>query len=163
LLTEIEMWLHVQPLNEARRARGEAPVTSLWPWGAAGRIVRPELRAQSEAPLAFGRDAWLEGLWRLDGAACRPPPPRLAEVLGSGASRVVLVVEVAEQLRGEENTLAEALSRLDERFVSEAVHALRQRTLERLTVILNDACTQLDRRSLRRFWRRAPTGLAGFA
>jgi hypothetical protein len=163
LLAEIEMWLHAQPLNEARRFRGEVPVTSLWPWGAAGRIVRPELRAQSEIPLAFGRDAWLEGLWRLQGAACRPPPQRLEEVLASGASRAVLVVGVAGQLCRDENTLAGALSRLDARFVSPALHALRHRTLERLTLILNDARAQLDRRSLRRFWRRAPTGLAGFA
>jgi hypothetical protein len=163
LLAEIEMWLHAQPLNEARRLRGEPPVTSLWPWGAAGRIVRPEPRAQSEVPLAFGRDAWLEGLWRLQGAVCRPTPQRLEEVLESGTNRAVLGVEVAGQLRGEENTLGRAVSRLDERFVSPAVRALRDRKLARLTVVLNDACAQLDRGSLRRFWRRAPTGLAGFA
>jgi hypothetical protein len=72
-------------------------------------------------------------------------------------------VEVAGQLRADENTLGRAVSRLDERFVSPAVQALRDRKLARLTVVLNDACVQLDRRSLRRFWRRAPTGLAGFA
>jgi hypothetical protein len=30
---EIEMWLHEHPVNDARRRRGEAPVTGLWLWG----------------------------------------------------------------------------------------------------------------------------------
>ncbi len=163
LLAEIEMWLHAQPLNDSRRLRDEVPLTTLWPWGAAGRIVRPELRAPSELPLAFGCDAWLEGLWRLQGAACRAPPRSLEEVLEAGAGGAVLVVEVAEQLRSDETTLAGAVSRLDERFVSPALQALRRGALDRLTVILNDARAQLERRGLRRFWRRALTGLAGFA
>src|SRR5215472_14236819 len=84
LLAEIEMWLHALPLNEARRSRGHLPITALWPWGAAGRIVRPEQRALSEMPAGFGRDAWLAGLWRLNGAACRTPPEHLDQVLAAG-------------------------------------------------------------------------------
>src|SRR2546423_996126 len=41
LLVEIEMWLHGQALNEARRRRGEPPGMTLWPWGAPGRAGRP--------------------------------------------------------------------------------------------------------------------------
>jgi len=66
LLAEIEMWLHALPLNEARRSRGQLPITALWPWGAAGRIVRPEQRTLSEMPAGFGRDAWLAGSTALD-------------------------------------------------------------------------------------------------
>jgi len=45
LLAEIEMWLHALPLNEARRSRGELPITALWPWGAAGRPGRVARRS----------------------------------------------------------------------------------------------------------------------
>jgi hypothetical protein len=31
---EIEMWLHDHAVNDARRRRGEQPVTALWMWGA---------------------------------------------------------------------------------------------------------------------------------
>ena len=39
LLTEIQMLLHSHPVNEAREARGEPAVNSLWLWGA-GRMPR---------------------------------------------------------------------------------------------------------------------------
>ena len=163
LLAEIEMWLHALPLNEARRSRAEAPVTALWPWGAAGRIVRPGQRVQSELPPAFGRDAWLEGLWRLSGAACRPPPEHLDEVPAAAARAAVLVVELGGHLRDDEVTVAGALRRLDERFVSPALQRLRTGALDSLSLILNDARAHLGRGSLRKFWRRTPPGLEGFA
>src|SRR5215831_18591716 len=163
LLAEIEMWLHALPLNEARRSRGEAPITALWPWGAAGRIVRPEPRPPSRLPTAFGRDAWLQGLWRLNGADCRTPPEHLEEVLASGAPAAVLVVDVGGQLRGDAATVAGALRRVDERFVSPALQALRQRTLEGVTLIVNDTRAHIERGSLRKLWRRTLRGLEGFA
>jgi hypothetical protein len=163
LLAEIEMWLHALPLNEARRSRGEVPVTALWPWGAAGRIVRPERRAPSELPPAFGRDAWLDGLWRLNGAACRTPPEHLGEVLAAGTRAAVLVVEVGGQWRADESSLGGALRRLDERFVSPALQALRRGAIDGVSVMLNDACARIERGSLRKFWRRTLRGLEGFA
>jgi hypothetical protein len=163
LLAEIEMWLHTLPLNEARRSRGEAPITALWPWGAAGRIVRPEQRALSELPAAFGRDAWLEGLWRLNGTACRTPPEHLDQVLAAGTRAAVVVVEVGGELRADESTLAGALHRLDERFISPALQAQRHGAVDTVSVVLNDARARIGRRSLRKFWRRTRRGLEGFA
>ncbi len=163
LLTEIEMWLHAQPLNEARRMRDEVPVTGLWPWGAIGRIVRLGRRAAPALPLAFGWDAWLAGLWRLQGSVCRAPPQCFEEVLAAGAPESVLLLRVGGELRRDQETVADALSRLDARFISPALEALRRGELDALTVILNDARVQVHRRSLRRLWRRGPSGLGGFA
>jgi hypothetical protein len=163
LLAEIEMWLHAQPLNEARSRRGEPTVTGLWPWGAIGRIVRPERRVQSEVPLAFGEDAWLAGLCRVQGSDCRAPPEDLEEVLAAGARASVLLAGVGGGLHRDEDTVADALSRLDERFISPALQALRRGALAGLSVILNDIRMQVGRGSLRRFWRRGRSGLAGFA
>ena len=163
LLAEIEMWLHTHTLNEARRLRGEAPLTALWPWGALGRIVRPERHTQAEMPLAFGEDAWLEGLWRLQGSTGRASPECFQEVLAAGARESVLLVGVGGQLRSERETAADALARLDERFVSPALQAVRGGVVAGLTLILNDALVRVHRASLRRFWRRAVSGLTGFA
>ena len=163
LLAEIEMWLHALPLNEARRSRGQAPITALWPWGAAGRIVRPEQRAPSGLPTGFGRDAWLEGLWRLNGAACRTPPQHLDEALAAGTRAVVLVIEVGGELRADQSALAGALRRLDERFISPALQALRRGAVDAVSVTLNDARARVERGSLHKFWRRALPGLGGFA
>ena len=162
LLAEIEMWLHAQPLNESRRERGAAPLSALWPWGATGRIVCPAPGGPAALPLAWGRDAWLEGLWRLQGAVVRPAPQRLEELFAASAPAGVLLVELGGELRAEPDTVADALSRIDERLVTPALAALRRKMLERLSVILNDSCVHLQRGSLRRFWRRARGGLAGF-
>ena len=163
LLAEIEMWLHAQPLNERRSKRGAARITALWPWGAIGRIVRPERKVQSALPLAFGEDAWLEGLCRLTGSVCQPPPEHLEEILGASAGDTVLLSAVGGQLRRDEDTVAEALLRLDQHFILPAFQALRRGALESLSVIINDTRVQVRRGSLHRFWRRARRGLAEFA
>ncbi|HEY0768267.1 MAG TPA: hypothetical protein VGD47_09955 [Steroidobacteraceae bacterium] len=155
LLAEIEMWLHGQALNEARVRRGEPPVTTLWPWGATGRAVRPERRAARATLLAFGSDAYLSGLWHLQGSVCRALPERLEDVLTDAhASFAVLVVQC---------TPGESLGHLDARFVSPALQALRRGEVAKVTLIANDMRVTLRRRSHLRLWRRARAGLESFA
>ena len=163
LLAEIEMWLHTHPLNEARRQRGATAVTSLWLWGASGRIVRPAPGTGAALPLAFGRDAWLEGLWLLQGSAATRGLLRLEELLAARADAAVVLVELGGELLGEPDTVADALRRIDARMVAPAVAALRRGALARLSIMLNDVCIELKRGDLRRFWRRGVRGLAGFA
>jgi hypothetical protein len=68
LLTEIQMLLHAHPVNEAREARGEPAVNSLWLWGA-GRLPAeaqgPWRSVASSEPSALGL-ARLAGMLRLD-------------------------------------------------------------------------------------------------
>jgi len=163
LLAEIEMWLHTHPLNESRRERGAIAVTSLWLWGASGRIVRPAPGTGAALPLALGRDAWLEGLWRLQGSAAERAVLRLEELLAARAHASVVLVELGGELLGESDTVADALRRIDARTVAPAVAALRRGALARLSIMLNDVCVQLERGDLRRFWRRGVRGLTGFA
>jgi hypothetical protein len=163
LIAEIEMWLHTHPLNESRRQRGAIAVTSLWLWGASGRIVRPAPGTGAALPLAFGRDAWLEGLWRLQGAATGRAPQRLEELLAARAHAAVVLVELGGELLGEPDTVADALRRIDARMVAPAVAALRGGALARLSIMLNDVGVHLQRGDLRRFWRRGVRGLTGFA
>jgi hypothetical protein len=165
LIAEVEMWLHGLPLNEARRRRSLPPVSALWPWGATGRIVRAARCAGQAGLPAFGRDAWLEGLWHLQGSACSALPPHLQDVLATaGAERGVLVMEAGEELqRAEQGTLADALARLDARFVSPALQALRRGELSAVTLIVNDNRVRVQQHSLLKLWRRARAGLTSFA
>jgi len=165
LVAEMEMWLHGQALNEARVRRGEPPVTTLWPWGAEGRAVQPGRRAGGATLRAFGADPYLGGLWHLQADVCRALPQRLQEVLeDEHTSGVVLVLEVGQELQSDGHyTLAQALARLDERFVSPALKALRRGEVSSMTLIANDTRVTLRRRSHLRLWRRPRAGLRSFA
>jgi len=165
LVAEIEMWLHGQPLNEARVRRGEPPVTTLWPWGAEGRAVQPERREARATLRAFGADPYVSGLWCLQADLCRALPPRLQDVLADErASGVVLVVEAGRELQPDRHdTLNQSLARLDARFVSPALQALRRGEVGSVTLIANDTRITLRRRSHLRLWRRPRAGLRSFA
>ncbi len=165
-LSEVEMWLHAQELNDTRRRRGDPPVTTLWPWGATGEPEPPERRATHGTPLAFGSEAYLRGLWQLLGSECRGLPERFEDVASAaGAAGAVLIVDVGAELeRDAESTLADAMSRLDARFVSPSLEALRRGEVDGVTLIANDTLVSLRRHSHLRVWRRArAAGLAGFA
>jgi hypothetical protein len=165
LLAEIEMWLHGQALNDTRRAQGMPPVTALWLWGAAGRRAQPQVHSAGGKAQAFGRDAYLNGLWHLQGSACRALPQGLTEVLtDSDAQRVILVLEAGGELHsGFQGTVAEALAQFDSRFVSPALRALRRGECANVTLIVNDTRVTMRRTSALRRWRRAHTGLGAFA
>jgi hypothetical protein len=154
---EIEMWLHGEPVNTARARRGEPPVTSLWLWGSLGAPGAPQrvapdtgVSASALTPRAFGSDAWLDGLWRIQGSACEALPAQLAVDSGAADLRV-WVVEARE-----------GLAALDARFVSPALKALKGGGAERVTLIANDIRTSLGPHSGRRFWRRARPGIGCF-
>jgi hypothetical protein len=63
LMNEIQMLLHEHPVNEARAARREPVVNSLWLWGFGAKC--------ETIPAAWPRlcsdDSWLAGLWRAHG------------------------------------------------------------------------------------------------
>ena len=170
LLAEIEMWLHVEPLNTARRARGAAPVTGLWLWGAAGVTAAPANAPGTDgAPAivtaAFGADAFLAGLCRLSGSASQALPVQTSTLFSvPPAERLALVLDLAaESAASEPWSLPAAMASLDRRVIAPAVAALRRGALGRLTLIANDVCITLGRHSGLKRWRRARGGLAAFA
>ena len=97
---EAQMLLHAHPVNEAREARGELPVNSLWLWGAGARAARAPL------PLAVGHRRRSGGARRraspgsasspaarLGAGVARPaargrPPPRAARCAPGSARRL---------------------------------------------------------------------------
>ena len=70
-LTEIQMLLHLLPVNRVREKRGKPVINSVWFWGAGPLPPRPDtvpgLQLWSDSVLA-------QGLGRVLGVACRPLP-----------------------------------------------------------------------------------------
>ena len=165
LMAEIEMWLHGERINEARRARGLPPVTGLWLWGA-GAGALPEGSGGERARLiACGSDAWLSGLCALHGGVLLPlPESPIALLADPRAGCAVLVAEAAaEAMEGQEWSLPGAVAALDRRLVGPALEALRAGALERLTVVANDSRLTVGRRSALKRWRRRRPGFRVFA
>src|SRR5882672_10271255 len=157
LLNEAQMVLHEHPVNEAREARGEPAVNSLWLWGAGRVPPKTQSRWQSVAaddPLAVG-------LARLAGARQRGRPASAAAWLErlpeDGRHLVVL-----DELRVD----PEKAELLERGWFAPLLAALRAGRIGMLTVHVPDspdgASFETIRGDLRRFWRR-PKALGHYA
>jgi hypothetical protein len=163
---EIEMWLHEHPINEARRRRGEVPVTGLWLWGGGNAPTQHEIAPRptdTSADIAFGRDAYLQGLWASIGGKVFPLPQELAELFSyPEARRAALVIDIGSMLHSAPTwTLFDALGHIDRVFINPAVQALRASTLDRVVFLANDRQLTLMARDRFKLWRRSPVGLPG--
>jgi hypothetical protein len=176
---EIEMWLHEHPVNDARARRGEPSVTGLWLWGGGevpsradmqqaggGASAQPDTKqptAASGTDIAFGRDAYLQGLWASIGRKVTPLPQQLAEVFSyPEAQRAALVIEIGSMLHSAPTwTLFDALAHIDRVFVAPAVEALSASQLQRLVLLANDRELTLRAADRCKLWRRAAPGLSG--
>jgi hypothetical protein len=166
---EIEMWLHDHAVNDARSRRGEPPVTALWLWGA-GPVAPADPRdpasgatASTSTDIAFGRDAYLQGLWAARGAKVFPLPQQLADVFSyPQAQRAVLVIEIGLMLQSHPTwTFFDAVAQIDRSFIAPAVEALNRGQCDRLVILANDYQLTLQARDRLKFWRRTPPGLSG--
>ncbi|MFC3533135.1 hypothetical protein ACFOLG_13200 [Vogesella facilis] len=153
-LNELQMLLYTHPVNDAREARGEVAVNSVWLWGEQGdESLRPTLRHDQ----LLAADAMWQGL-----AAAAGKPAELAPFAFSGldASGDVLVqldtVEAAAQFRDAWGW-REGLQQLERDWFAPLLAALKQRRLTELTVRCHgDAGFTLTLRpsDLWRFWKR---------
>jgi hypothetical protein len=163
---EIEIWLHEHPVNRARGARGELPVTSLWLWG--GGMLAAGPRAPADPGVvtdrAYGSDPYLHGLWCARGAHAEELPESIAALDAAPARCSVILVELAELLAGDRRAgLGDALALLDARWLAPAAALAARGALHSLTVIANDRCLALGRHDVLKRWRRARPGLTGLA
>ncbi|HXM82540.1 MAG TPA: hypothetical protein VN929_11520 [Burkholderiales bacterium] len=149
LLNEVQMVLHEHPVNEAREARGEPAVNSLWLWGA-GRAPR---EAKSRWQSVAADDPLALGLARLAGARQRGLPASaeawLDRLPEEGRHLVVL-----DALR----TDPEKVEMLEREWFAPLLAALRAARIGMVTVHVPDASDgasfETIRSDLRRFWRR---------
>ncbi len=165
-LTEAQMVLHTHPVNEAREARGEPPVNSVWFWGP-GRA--PQLSSKrwhsviADEPLA-------RGLGRAAGMLQQPLPASAAAWLDRAPEegRYLIVLDELRMPHALEETgeYQETLAKLERDWFGPLLGALRDGRVGMVTVHVPDAaeCVAYEtiRADLRRFWRR-PRSLEHYA
>jgi hypothetical protein len=152
-LTEIQMLMHMHPVNQAREASEQLPINSLWFWGG-GELpqVLPGswTRVWSDEPLA-------KGLAALGGIACGAIPADAHDWLTqceSGQHLVVLDGTRCPAQQGDRQAWAAALARWDRLWFAPLVAALKQRRLSSLSLYSEAGVAyRVYARDLRRWWR----------
>lgn len=155
-LTELQMLLFGAPENEAREARGEAPVNSLWLWGG-GRWPNPSPPEKWAA--ACGRGPLLEGLCRWTGTPLHPLPDNAAawRPSGSGQGPVLVVLEdlFAAAVADDVEAWMHALAALEQAWFEPLRQDLGRGRFRHLVIQGEDGRgIWLDGRARWRWWRR---------
>jgi len=155
-LNEAQMLLHAHPVNEAREARGEHAVNSVWLWGGGPAPVVPPCRWQSVS----AGDPLVLGLARAAEARHLPLPAGAGEWLErapeEGRHLVVLdALRLPLALGGAGESRA-ALEALERGWFAPLLAALRDGRVAMVTVHVPDAAASFEtvRADLRRIWRR---------
>ena len=150
VLTELQMVMHDHPVNRARERAGRLAANSLWLWGggvlpaAPPAYVLPELRSD---------DPVLRGLWHYAGAASDALPAQLAQVTPG-----VIVTRLCEAAARDADPAgcSALLERIEAQWLKPMLDALRAGSIERVHAMFGSTGAYvLDRRGLRRWWRRA--------
>jgi len=158
LLTEIQMLLHAHPVNEAREARGEPAVNSLWLWGggrAPAEAHGPWRSVAATDPSALGL-AQLAGMRRL---ALPPSAAAWLERLPEDGRHLALLDALrAPAALGQPAEYAAGVEALERGWFAPLLAALRAGRIGMVTVRVPDAAPgagfEAVRGDLRRFWRR---------
>ena len=165
VLNEIQMVLHEHPVNEAREARGEAAVNSVWLWGAGRLPVDVDAQFQSvtaDDPLALG-------LAHAAGLRNRTLPKNAASWLerlpGEGRQLVVLDALRLPAALSDMDAWRSRVAELEANWFAPLLAALRTEAVGMVTVLVPDAkelrAFESTRNDLRHFWRR-PKPLASY-
>lgn len=153
IMTELQMLLYAYPTNQAREARGEPLINSLWFWGG-GRAV-----PLHKAFEAVGGDSELAGAFAL--AAAVPQIESWQAMLdGEFDNGLWLCAQPGEALqRGDFYAWREAVQRFEREYAQPVLKALRAGRLQRLTLeVLRENGSQrfeLTRRDAWKLWRGA--------
>ncbi len=165
ILNEIQMLLHEHPVNEAREARGEPVVNSVWLWGA-GRspegLEAPYQSVTSDDPLA-------QGYAKAIGLRHRTLPADADQWLGrlpeEGRQLVVLDALRLPLALGDYEAWLKRVGELEERWFAPLLAALKDGRIGMVTVHAPDGAESLSfettRNDQRHFWRR-PRALAAY-
>lgn len=141
LVSEIEMSLHEHDVNQRRQAAGQPPVNSLWLWG--GGLAPP--RETRALPPLYANDPLLLGYWDSANARASLWPGGMSECLSDRGDAGF--VAVTPERQDDPAFLEDCLRQLRQ--------ALRQKTIDRLTLLFRDGLRADMVRSQRlRFWRR---------
>jgi hypothetical protein len=146
LMTEIQMWLHVHPLNEARGRDGQAPVNGLWIWGQGGDELPP---VPAMLPRLAANDPFLRRYWESVGAPAGLPPASFEQWRAESPPAAIVALELA----GIDRDPARALELAEERWFGPLEFALACGELSAARLFLDGAIVALRRSDRMRFWR----------
>ncbi|MBY4898721.1 hypothetical protein [Cupriavidus sp. AU9028] len=162
LQNEIQMTWHDHPVNQAREARGEPTVNSVWLHG--GGVLRPV------APLAgavFGDEPLLRGLALAGGARALPASASFDSVRqtlaagGDGDAMVQVDTTTTAWLEEDWGRWIEQMHALEASWFAPMLAALQEGQLRSVALVLcgdhHYAQIEVQRGDLRKFWR----GLGG--
>ena len=158
ILNEAQMVLHAHPVNEAREARGEPAINSVWLWGG-GRAVDVQSErwhsVSADDPVALG-------LARAAGISHRPLERSAAQWLErmpeEGRHLIVLDALRVPLALGATGEYQDAVAAIEASWAMPLLGALRAGRIGMLSIHVPDAaeCASYEtiRGDLRRFWRR---------
>jgi hypothetical protein len=157
-MNEAQMLLHEHPVNDAREARGEPALNSIWFWGG-GTLADSGTRPFSTV---FGDDPLARGLALAASIPARAlPKDALAMLAATGSDGVALVFMDAlgsEKREAESARFLERRAAIERHWLEPLLGALRSGQIGMLTLSLPDADSLLEveivRSDLRYFWRR---------
>lgn len=164
VFNEIQMFFFEHPVNQAREARGELPVNSVWLWGegeAVMNLAQPFSMVYGDSPLA---DAFAHAAAIPHGAL---PDDESAWLAQQGETALVVWDEMHRAIqRGDLHEWRASLQRFEQRCAAPALAALRGGRIAQITLdVLNGDAAQrfvLTRPGAWKVWRR-PKSLAQYA
>jgi hypothetical protein len=157
-LNEIQMLLHDHPVNQAREARNEPAINSVWLWGGGVKPAVPGRHYTS----AWSDDALGCALPTVSGIPCLDLPGGAAPLMAAPASDAARTLAVIPQLRaaasgGDVEQWRAILQALEQNWFAPLHQALRERRIAALSLVVPGAgqCTRYDIASVDtwKFWR----------
>ncbi|MBI5625974.1 MAG: hypothetical protein HY935_02050 [Nitrosomonadales bacterium] len=156
LFNEAQMLLFAHPVNEAREARGELPINSLWFWGSGCSLAAPLLKVYDSA----SSDDVLSGMFA---SAANIPFAGWSErwCVGEGSGKQLLVWTGLRSAfrQGDLSAWRDALQDFETGYAQPLWQALRAGKISQLQIdILGGSRVQhikLDRADAWAFWRRS--------
>lgn len=156
LMNEIQMLLHEHPVNLRRAGQGRPVINTLWLWG----FGRFEPTGKMSLPTLFTDDAWLSGIWHLNGVQSEPLGG-FATAIGAGmreamADGPILVAGSRpphDSLSG--HGMIDALAQAERSCFAPALAALRSGVVRGVDVLLGGRVYSVGRSARFMAWRRA--------
>ncbi|MCJ7451344.1 MAG: hypothetical protein MUO39_02575 [Steroidobacteraceae bacterium] len=150
LMNEIQMLLHEHPVNQDRAGHGRPAINTLWLWG----FGRFEETDEVSLPMLYTDDAWLSGIWRLNGMQSEPLD-ELAKGFDAGGGQVLVAGSrpPGDSLSG--NGLIDALAQAERSCFAPALAALRSGIVSGVDLLLGGRAYAVERSARFKFWRRA--------
>jgi hypothetical protein len=151
VLNELQMLLFEHPVNQAREARGELPVNSLWLWGGGAAPA-----ASTAGPAIYTLDEAARALGAFCGSPVYPLPPQLEPAMLKTAGVVLLdELKLAGQC-GDAYGWREAMRGLEQNWFVPLLAALRTVDASGVQLLdpVNGRGLQLQAMDAWKIWRR---------